>query len=134
MAWKREEIRSYQDKYKTYGGWNLFKVNGEILSIKVYENSQQLSLSSWYDSTLRGKEFSGSSLEPAGEGIRTIKNNLLAGKPSLEVIGEVMGDTVKRVFVENGKFVIGLSTTWFSELYQKPPIINQILSSFKFIP
>ena len=108
------------------------KDHQDEVSLIVYANDQILPIKQWFSEVLRGKEFSGSELEPSGDGVSSIGTTSINGITALEVKGEVMEDIHRRIFFLRDKIVIEFATAYF-DIYPEPSSINKILSTFKFV-
>jgi hypothetical protein len=112
-----------------------FPEEGPFLFLEIFRNDQQdLSLRNWFETVLRGHEFTGGDIETEGrvDGVDSINNIFLNDVPALEVVGNVFENRMRRIFVFRGSFVIEFYSDYPMDI-QDPPVVSQILSTFKFI-
>ncbi len=106
---------------------NLGNDGGVIFSITVYDNSDQLPISDWYNEILSDKEYT---LKDSG--LRVSHEVLVNGVAALQLESVLMGTRFIRTFVPNGTSIIGIRTS-LPDTVEIPAMYFQILNSLKLI-
>ncbi len=106
---------------------NLGNGEGLNVSITVYDNSDQLPISDWYNEILSDKEYT---LKDSG--LRVSHEVLVNGVAALQLESVLMGTRFIRTFVPNGTSIIGIRTS-VPDTVEIPAMYFQILNSLKLI-
>lgn len=100
-----------------------------LISIHSYSNSGNLSLLDWFNSVLRGHEFTGGFGSPI-DGVDKIEEISINGISGLQVTGVVFGYIEKRIFFARANQVVEVSTD-FLEGEPEPQDVAAILGTLK---
>lgn len=98
-------------------------LNSDGVVVKVFDNSALLEVQDWYDQFRSDNEYT---VEDSA--FRTSNETSVAGVSALEVISDIMGTLMLRVYVPHGDIVIEFST-WYGDSQADQSTFYQVLNS-----
>lgn len=126
-------VETSRDTAPNLIGGKVFRRPGSpaIVTIQAYSNPQNLSALDWFNSVLRGREFTGGFGSPM-DGADTIRQTTINGVAAVEVVGNIFDSTQRRLFFVRLGAVIEFGTSFPNEIAE-PQEVAVMLQTLRFL-